>query len=367
MRSRVTQLEGAVEAMQNAFFEIHSSALGFAKELESPAQQEAYSAMLRSGTERFVAVAKGVIRTDAGDSLGEEDTGDDQPDNSERPRSRDDGGSASGGANNTPMPLWSGCQVTYGRDAQQEAYDAQQGGSTSSSSRVAYDTPPQDPMDSPFYQNFNFFPTIRHELDPVSYSFQESSFSRRLHRACLENAHQFLSSPEVYHNEISKIFAYTCSYASYQEILATITRMLRSGASDPLNPSAYTQAGPFTVSEAHNKSLRASMDHKQTSKLGILDKFLKPEEVEQRLVEKGLQSEIDGSNTSDRARSPASSHGQGYHSPSNGSMDAAANCFDVDMDTDFPTAPGVAEEAVHMQPCIEGVKQQVDMNVFIKG
>lgn len=359
-----------MEAMQSTFFEMHSSAMDFIKELDSPAQQEAYSAILRTGAERFVAVARGAIGQDSGDSLGEEDTGDDQPHSRQRPRSRDDGGPASGGtSNNTSMPSWGGYQIAYGRDPQQEAYDTQQGGSTSSSSRATYETPAQDPIDNIFYQNFNLFPAIRQELDPVSYSFQESSFSRRLHRACLESAHHLLSTASAHQHEVSKTFAYSRCYASREEILSTITRMLRGGATDPLNPSAYAETGPAVSNEAYEISLRASMGRKQLAMLGITDKFLKPVDVEQRLVEKGLQADIDASNASDHAGSPASSQDLGYHSSgcSNGSMDSTANCCDVDMETGFSAASEAVEEVMHMQPVTEGAKRRVDMDVLIKG
>jgi len=354
--------------MQSTFFDIHSSAMDFVKGLDRPDQQEAYGAILRAGIERFFAVAKGVIGTDTGDSLEEEDTGDDKPHNGDRPRSRDDGGPASGGATNISVPLWGDYHITYGRDSQQETYDTPQGGPTSSS-RETYETPAEDPADNLFYQNFNPFPTIRQELDPVSYSFQETSFSRRLHRACLENAHNLLSSPSTSQHELSKTFAHTSCYATREEILTTITRLLRGGTTDPLNAPAIadcSEPGHFAANEEYNKSLRASEGRKQLAKLGITNKFLNPAEVEQRLVEKGLQAEIDASNASDHAGSPASSQDLGYHSSSNGSMDSTTNCCDVDMDTNF-SATKAGDEAMRTQPAIEGAKRVVDMDVLVKG
>ncbi|KAF8544391.1 hypothetical protein BDD12DRAFT_801314 [Trichophaea hybrida] len=344
LRSRVTELENAIENMQTTFLELHEFAMKCAQKNE---EREISSETIRNLTERFMAQSKGALGSDNAESLGEgEDTHDDgsHGDRNERPRSRDDGGPTSGGTSGMSggLPPWGGYQVSYTRGPSHED-TTYNNGTSGSTSRSTYESTPQDQnsfnsyMDQPVLSFYPSPPPISPELEgPGSYSLNETSFSRRLHRKALENAYRLLTSPTADQNDVARTFAYTFCYATRQDIINNLTRLLRAGTNESLSPrdypelqffpprplnnyddilQAYQDKARTDVLEASNSSLRAEA-YKQLLKLGINNKFLGPDDVENVLAENGILERIEApTSCSDHMSSPESSQDLGYLSP----------------------------------------------------
>ena len=108
LRTRVAELETAIDGMQSTFMELRASTQGLIK-----ADEHEMAKALNALTDRFLALASAAHRSEAGESLGEEDHGDDRSrrDPDERPKSRDDGGPTSGGGAGNPSGQ---VQTTWG-------------------------------------------------------------------------------------------------------------------------------------------------------------------------------------------------------------------------------------------------------------
>lgn len=363
LRTRVTELENIIEGMQNTFFELHESSTECMRKLENRNERESFGETMRSLTERFIALVKAV---EPGESLGEEGTTDgrSQGGRADEPRSRDDEAPSSGGSSGN-VPMWGGYNLSYPKNnPHDESYNGSQNTSTP---RNTYDGATQDQCTSSNifeHQDIDFFSQLAPEPpSSMTYSFQNATFSRRLHRACLERAYSLLTSPSASQTEVERIFAYTLCYATRDEIVRSVQALLKAGVDQSLAIEDYPELPLHNVPDGTNEALaRAKEGRKQLFKLGITGKFLKPTEIEQILVEKGVLETIDTSD-SEHESSPASSHDYGYLPPVNASMDSA-----TDVDTLFPSgSPNKAvgaEDIPRTKPIIE--KSPLDLDLLVK-
>lgn len=303
-----------------------------------------------------------------GESINEDDgNGNPRP---KRRRSRDDGSPGSGGTGGGGMqtgggsgsvPSFGGYQVSYSREngnsrGSRSSYDnngnsqnrsagagaaADSGASgrsntmttnssfssgsynrghelfSPSSSQGAYMGGPSQSSSSTFPamllhpSNIPYKQEIPSGLDPFSYSFHETSFSRRLHRAGLEYAHLMLTSPNVDQYEVARVFAYTFCYVSREDALASITKLLQTGSKDSLDLNEHPEIRPLPrkpldyngstqdyEAGGADRGMQESKTRKEFNmreeankmliKLGIYQKYLGPDEVEQYITNLGI-------------------------------------------------------------------------------
>lgn len=378
--------------MQNTFMELRASAQECIQKNDEVRMGEVVNTL----TERFLALAKGALRSDGGESLGEEDHTDEHSrgGRSERPKSRDDEGPTSGGntGKNMSPPTWGGYQLSYTRDSQHEQrYPDGPAGSTTRGmgeyENVGHDDRSfnayidQQVLDMDMYSSP---PSLPMEMEHFCYSYQETSFSRRLHRACLESAYHLLTSPTASQEDIGRTFAYTFCYASKQDVLNTVTRLLRAGNNESLSPRDYPElvqipSRPLDyyddIYQAYEDKARLDMlgqsnseireeAHRQLTKMGIDNKFLRPIDVEKLLVERGIIMETMDSTGSDHSSSPGSSQDSEYLSPSNLSVDSATSTETLFTPATKSEDPNSGTAGMKM---MQGVKLSVDFDVLVKG
>jgi hypothetical protein len=359
LRTRVEELENVIEGMQKVFFELQASSEECMRKLDTHSERESFGEAIRSLTERFLALAKTAAET--GESPGERDASDarQQCNRIDRPRSGDDESSATGGSTEN-LPMWGGYQLNYAREGPHEdTYTCTDNALTSRGipDGVRQDQRPSNNLFDP--QNAEFFPLFASPTPPISYSFQEAPFARRLHRACLERAYALLSSPSVANEkELQKIFEYTFCYATRDDAFHTVQTMIKPGALETL----ISDECPQNVPNGTIETLRwAKEEHRELIKLGIAGKYLIPSEVERILVEKGLLETYDTSD-SEHGSSPASSQAFGYLASGDSSTDS-----ETQFQGGSPTKLSGIEDIPRSRPIIEGVKNTVDLDLLLKG
>jgi hypothetical protein len=69
---------------------------------------------------------------------------------------------------------------------------------------------------------------------PYTYSFQETSFARRLHRLCLERAFRLLTNPDVDQGYIKRAFRFTFTFSNRRRMLARFQELLKRKAGESL-------------------------------------------------------------------------------------------------------------------------------------
>ena len=82
-----------------------------------------------------------------------------------------------------------------------------------------------------------YSPPIERSLrseSPYTYSFQESSFARRLHRASIEHGFRLLTTPTTDPQQISTTFRFTFCFADRKRILSRFQEILKRGNKDSL-------------------------------------------------------------------------------------------------------------------------------------
>lgn len=343
--------------MQSTFLELHDAAMHC---MQDNKQRELYGNNLKALTERFLALARGALGTsEAGDSMGEDDAAAESGSNNnnnnkmadssssggERRRSKDDGGPSGGMPDQQAPSAYGGYQISYDRASSQGhggyggGSSGNGGGQTSTNSNsnsnsngdsrsnrnsphpsmelTALDSP-RDPFANlmrpqtmgGFAANFSKVAgmTIPRELDTFSYSFHETSFSRRLHRASLERAFQLLTCPNADKYEVERMFAYTFRYANREDVIRSIAIRLQSAKHESLDSDQRrelrtTPRRPYDYQDQldafHGRPPRSDAELRERAELktrayqlmvsmGIRDNFLRPDDVEAILVEKGI-------------------------------------------------------------------------------
>lgn len=76
---------------------------------------------------------------------------------------------------------------------------------------------------------------------PFTYSFQESTFARRLHRASIESAYHILTNPNSRKEDIYRIFKFAFFYADVNTITYRLRELLKRSSSENLE----SWAAPF--------------------------------------------------------------------------------------------------------------------------
>lgn len=70
---------------------------------------------------------------------------------------------------------------------------------------------------------------------PFTYSFQESSFARRLQRASIERAYYILNNPNLAPEDLSRIFKFTFFYTNANAITGRLRQLLTRSSSESLD------------------------------------------------------------------------------------------------------------------------------------
>jgi hypothetical protein len=81
----------------------------------------------------------------------------------------------------------------------------------------------------------NTFPMAHNPRPPMTYSFQESTFARRLHRACAEAAYQLLLDPRRRPTEFQRIFRLSLLGRDRQKITTQLKAILARGPHEDLD------------------------------------------------------------------------------------------------------------------------------------
>lgn len=77
-------------------------------------------------------------------------------------------------------------------------------------------------------------PWAHDPLGPYTYSFQETTFSRRLHRRCIEMGYSALKNPNVSPVRLQKTFRFSFTLASRDQIMNAFHFLLQREAGEPL-------------------------------------------------------------------------------------------------------------------------------------
>lgn len=350
--------------MQTTFLELHDSAMNCLSKNQDIAAVS-FGNNLKNLTERFLGLAKGALGSsdgaesgdeDAeGESINEEENG---ASRSKRRRSRDDGSPGSGGMQGGggvggSVPSYGGYQVSYSREngngrGSRSSYDnsgnqnRSAGGASGRNNTMTTNSPLSlnsrelysfgssegerggkrmqiSPIGLPYSQYSHDGPLgigAFSGLDAYSYSYHETSFSRRLHRAGLEHAHRMLTSPNADQREVARLFAYTFCYSTKEKALEVISGLLRANSKDSLDPNDYPEfsrviskpLGYSDFAQGHGGDVPENVDpacggtvdlsqeaRTMLVKLGISLKYLGPIEVEQYIKDLGILTTTDSS------------------------------------------------------------------------
>jgi hypothetical protein len=89
----------------------------------------------------------------------------------------------------------------------------------------------------PTFNFENLLPPIQKPLKasvPYTYSFQETTFARRLHRLCLERAFRVLTNPDIDPEFIKRAFRFTFTFSNRRRMLARFQELLKRKAGESL-------------------------------------------------------------------------------------------------------------------------------------
>jgi hypothetical protein len=90
---------------------------------------------------------------------------------------------------------------------------------------------------APTFDFENLLPPIQKPLKasvPYTYSFQETTFARRLHRLCLERAFRVLTNPDIDPEYIKRAFRFTFTFSNRRRMLARFQELLKRKAGESL-------------------------------------------------------------------------------------------------------------------------------------
>lgn len=437
--------------MQTTFLELHDSAMNCLSKSQDIAAV-GFGNNLKNLTERFLGLAKGALGSSEGAESGDEDAEGESINEEEnggarskRRRSRDDGSPGSGGMQGGggvggSVPSYGGYQVSYSREngngrGSRSSYDnsgnqnRSAGGASGRNNTMTTNSPlslnsrelysfgssegerggerlQMSPIGLPYSQYKQDGPLGFRGLDAYSYSYQETNFSRRLHRAGLEYAHMMLSSPNVDEREVARLFAYTFCYTTKEKALEVVSSLLRTSSKDSLDPNDYPEFSrvlskplsysdlvqghdskseiPETVDPAYGGTVDLSREARNMLvKLGINLKYLGPVEVEQYIRDLGILTTTDplvadpdlmdvdmGLGGSQKSQTTSPVHHPEVASPSQRGGFTSATV----MSLEFPpqSLEGRGGDLTRFDTTksstkvLEGVKKYVDLDVFVK-
>lgn len=101
---------------------------------------------------------------------------------------------------------------------------------------TAAPSPDKITFSAPFFDDdYDPFPLPALPSPPRTFSFQESTFARRLHRACLERAYQLLLDPDMRPATYERVFRLSLLGRSRAKILSVINTVLARGPHQDLD------------------------------------------------------------------------------------------------------------------------------------
>jgi hypothetical protein len=249
LKKRVSELEHTIEKMNKSFLEFHDNAIDSGLVISKPnlAQQ------LKATTEEFVSLAK----IASIDSDHEEEAANiaeleqsNKADSFNNVEYQDFGQSQDAAGNHYSL----GYEMTFsgsdGSDGDVEELPQYMPTDTSTSGT------PVETNDSlkewsflnsyqqlnaeahiPTFEFESFLPPIQKPLKasvPYTYSFQETSFARRLHRLCLERAFRILTNPDIDQEYIKRAFRFSFSFSNRRRMLVRFQELLKRKAGESL-------------------------------------------------------------------------------------------------------------------------------------
>ena len=242
LKKRVGDLEKSIQTMNNAYSQIHDNLIDTGMFNSKPALLR----QLESTAEQFATLTRLMQ-----DSDNEDD--DDQHESRGRTESVDIGPEQSSSSNHA---------------RKQSSVNSQESGQEAPGFGMVYSQNPENDLDieasdlqlfqettfeqanvEAGYQQWNvqipttqldensFFPMIEKPLkaaQPYTYSFQETTFSRRLHRLCLERAFRNLTSPNISREYLTRAFRFTFCFSNRKSMLIRFQELLKRKAGESL-------------------------------------------------------------------------------------------------------------------------------------
>jgi hypothetical protein len=249
LKKRVSELERTIEKMNKSFLEFHDNAIDSGLVLSKPtlAQQ------LKTTTEEFVSLAK----IASIDSDHEEEAANiaefehlNAADSSNNLEYQNFAQSQEPAGDQYPL----GYELTFrgndGSDGEVEELPQYMPTDTSTSGTLVEtnDSLKEWSFLNSYQQlnaevhvpTFDFealLPQIEKPLQasaPYTYSFQETTFARRLHRLCLERAFRLLTNPDIDTEYIHRAFRFTFTFSNRRRMLARFQELLKRKAGESL-------------------------------------------------------------------------------------------------------------------------------------
>ena len=250
LKKRVSELERTIEKMNKSFLEFHDNAIdsGLVRSKPSLAQQ------LKATTEEFVSLAK----IASIDSDHEEEAANiaelehsNKTESSSNKLDYQNFGQSQDPAGDQ-YTLGFGFTFDGNDDSDADVEELPQYIPTDTSSSGALVETNDSLKEWSFLNNYqqlnaevhiptfnfeNLLPPIQKPLKasvPYTYSFQETTFARRLHRLCLERAFRVLTNPDVDPEYIKRAFRFTFTFSNRRRMLGRFQELLKRKAGESL-------------------------------------------------------------------------------------------------------------------------------------
>ena len=248
LKKRVSELERTIEKMNKSFLEFHDNAIDSGLVLSKPSLAQ----QLKATTEEFVALAKiASIDSDHEEEAAniaelEQSNGAESSNNLEYQNY-----GPSQDQSNGQLPL--GFELTFsgdGSDGDVEELPQYIPTDTSTSGTLVETNDSlkewsflnnyhqlNAEVHIPTFEFETLLPPIQKPLKasvPYTYSFQETTFARRLHRLCLERAFRVLTSPDIDPEYIKRAFRFTFTFSNRRRMLARFQELLKRKAGESL-------------------------------------------------------------------------------------------------------------------------------------
>lgn len=249
LKKRVSELERTIDKMNKSFLEFHDNAIDSGLVISKPNLAQ----ILKATTEVFVSLAK--IASIDSDHEGEaaniaELENANKEHSSTAPEYEQFDQSQEAAGNNYQL----GYELTFsgndGSDRDMEELPQYVPTDTSTSGTLVETTDSlkewsflsnyqqlNAEVSVPTFDFESLLPPIEKPLKasvPYTYSFQETSFARRLHRLCLERAFRLLTNPQVDQEYIKRAFRFSFSFSNRRRMTARFQELLKRKAGESL-------------------------------------------------------------------------------------------------------------------------------------
>jgi hypothetical protein len=240
LKKRVGNLEKTIQTMNNTYTQLHDNLINtglfnsrpaLIQQLTSTAEQFATSARIAQDSDN----EDDDTQHDGSQRTGSADLRPEQTSSSNKARKQSNGSSQESGHEAT------GYEKAYSRNSENdlniEVSDLQLFQESNFHEVDVQEEYQQWNMQIPETQ-FDadaFFPTIEKPLkatQPYTYSFQETTFSRRLHRLCLERAFRNLTAPDIDPDYLTRAFRFTFCFSNKKSMLIRFQELLKRKAGE---------------------------------------------------------------------------------------------------------------------------------------